>query len=891
MNNDFLLPLKDLLDQIQCDPATGLTAQEAAARAERQGANVLTRVAPPSFLVRVRDAILEPMMLLLLGAAVIAVGVNVVRALSDAGGNVNFLECAGICAAILLSVAITLVMEGRSAKAFEILSRMSHDIRIRVVRDAQTVLRPAASLVVGDVVMLGPGDRVPADGRLLESDTLYVDESSLTGESVPAAKDASAVLAEARTPLAERRNMAYAGCFVTSGTGRLVVTTIGDRTELGRIARSLVHAGHEATPLQEKLARLGKRIAFWGTLAAVLAFALQVVAFARTDGITFLEVSDAFIQGILLVVAAVPEGLPTTAAIALSITVLRLARENALVRRMIACEAMGCVNVICSDKTGTLTENRMTVVAVVPARDPDAHLPPGGSSIFTNASINSTADVAFGSGGPKFIGNPTECALIVAAHAAGVDYRAVRKSAKVEKVIPFSSEAKTMTTVLGTGDGDLLSYVKGSPEIILARCSLDAATRGAAEADIASYQVRACRVIAFAHGRHALGSATPDGLVYDGFVAIADPLRPGVREAVRACRSAGIDIKILTGDNLVTAQAIARDLEILDHEHGAVEASTLESLPEQELARELPSIRVIARSTPLVKLRVVRALKAAGNVVAVTGDGVNDAPAVKSADVGIAMGITGTEVAKEASDIVLLDDSFATIVKAIKWGRGLYDNFRRFIQFQLTVNVSAVLVVLASVLFSALGLAETWGEPFTALELLWINIVMDGPPALTLGLEPIRDDLMARRPPRRDGGVISREMAVRVVVNGVFIASVFLLQQRLNFLGATPGAEQKSVLFTLFVVFQLFNAFNCRALAGQSAFRRFFGNRLMLAAFGLTFLLQVAITQYGRPFFGTVPLSLHLWVEILLIGSSILFVSEAVRLLSKLGSLKCRLAK
>lgn len=342
------------------------------------------------------------------------------------------------------------------------------------------------------------------------------------------------------------------------------------------------------------------------------------------------------------------------------------------------------------------------------------------------------------------------------------------------------------------------------------------------------------------------------------------------------CRSAGIDLKMLTGDNIVTATAIANDLHLLDEGHIAVEAKDLEGLSDEEFLEKIPTIRVIARSTPSVKMRVVNALKSLGNVVAVTGDGINDAPAIKNADVGIAMGITGTEVSKEASDIVLLDDSFSTIVTAVHWGRGIYENFQRFIQFQLTVNLSSVIVVLVSVLVG-------FPAPFTALELLWINLIMDGPPALTLGLEPIRDNLMDRAPTRRDASIVSRGMLIRIVVNGLYISLIFMLQHFTNFLGGTE-AQMSTILFSLFVVFQLFNALNSRELSSTSIFRNLLRNRMLLGVFALTFLLQVFITQVGGAFFGTVPLPLEMWVKIIVTGFTVILLSEIVKFFQRLAA-------
>ena len=851
------------LHRFGVDEKTGLDASSVAENRRKYGINSFTRKKADSLWKRIWDAACEPMLILLILAALIALGV--------------FLECAGIFAAIFLSVIITVVMEGRSAKAFEALNRINEDTKVKALREGEVRMIPQREVVAGDILCVETGDRLVADGRLLSGMDLHADESSLTGESLPVSKEAELVFESAETPLAEQRNMLFSGTFITSGHGKMIVTAVGDHTEFGRIAGELASTGKSETPLQEKMAKLGKRITLLGSTAAALVFLIQLGTFLM-DGTASLEtVSGAFITSIVLIVAAVPEGLPTIVAVSLAITIIKMSKQNTLVKKMIACETVGCINVICSDKTGTLTENRMTVTNVYAD---GVIFPPENMKhpfLEENFCINSTAEAYFPENGTtRFIGNPTECALLAAARKCGRNYQEERQKAEILHVFPFSSETKNMTTLLKHGNSVRI-YTKGSPEKILSMCVLSSEKRLAAEKAIADFQSRAARVIAFAHRdtepmeNYACRRAEmEEKMVFDGFVAISDPLRADVPAAVRRCREAGIDLKILTGDNIVTASAIASELHLLEEGHIAVEAGTLEKMSDREFAEALSKIRVIARSTPLVKMRVVNTLKSLGGVVAVTGDGINDAPAIKNADVGIAMGVAGTEVSKEASDIVLLDDSFSTIVKAVQWGRGIYENFQRFIQFQLTVNLSSVVVVLASILLG-------FKTPFTALQLLWINIIMDGPPALTLGLEPIRDDLMKRRPVARNANIISKRMLRAIVFNGLFIALVFLAQERWNFLGA--GTEEKStVLFTLFVVFQLFNAFNSRELSETSIFRNLVKNHLMLLVFALTFALQVIITQWGGAFFNTTPLSPVLWVRILGTAFSVILFSELLKL-------------
>ena len=861
------------------DAHRGLSAEQVKRNAEKFGKNEFTRTKPKSLLRRIWEASTEPMLILLFFAWLITIAVNIVNVTQ--GESFDWAECVGILIAIAISVVLTVVMEGRSAKAFEELNKIKEGVEIKVVRDGIVQYVPQQELVVGDVVYLETGNKVAADGRLLESVSLLCDESSLTGESAPVEKDASARL-EGEVPVAERVNMVYSGCFVTGGTGRMVVTDVGDCTQFGLIAREIQGETEGQTPLQEKLGRLGKTITIIGAVCAALIFIIQLVVFLIRGEASFESISGVFITSIVLMVAAVPEGLPTIVAISLSINIARMAKQNALVKKMVACETIGCVNVICSDKTGTLTENRMTVVDVW-AHGAFAEVASFCDiPMLNNYCLNSTADLYEDAGQVRFVGNPTEGALLVAAGKCGADYKQKRESADIAALYPFSSDTKNMTTCVRVSDGFEV-YTKGSPEKILSLCDVGEPLRLQIEEAITGLQKRARRVLAFAHkhtdSRPASREEAESGMVFDGFVGIADPLRAEVYDAVRACKTAGIEVKMLTGDNIVTATAIAEELGLLEGGGIAVEASYLENLSDEEFSKTLPSVRVIARSTPLLKMRVVKELKAEGNVVAVTGDGINDAPALKNADVGIAMGISGTEVSKEAAEIVLLNDSFSTIVTTVKWGRGIYENFKRFIQFQLTVNVASVLTVF---LCTVIGLfVEGFESPFSALDLLWINIIMDGPPALTLGLEPIRDDLMKRKPTARSESIVSAEMLRRIAINGVFICLVCLAQQGFDFLNIGEGKVATGV-FTLFVVFQLFNAFNCRELGDKSIFPNLFKNKLMLAAFVVAFALQIVITQFGGAVFDTVPLDFVDWLKIVAMALSVVALDEIVKVFSRL---------
>ena len=877
MKDAFVMSREELLAKTGTDSEKGLNPEQVEKSRSTYGTNSFVRQSHESLAKRIWDASTEPMLVMLIFAAIITLAVNITRYFT--GGEYNFLECVGIFAAIALSVVITIITEGKSAKAFEALNKINEDTLIKVIRNGEPQLITQKEIVVGDIIMIETGDKIVADGRLFSSNDLSVDESALTGESLPVKKDAEFVCQKS-TPVAERANMLYSGCFVSAGNGQMLVTGVGNDTEFGQIAQELSSIEKTTTPLQEKLDKLGKQITVLGASAAAIVFAIEVLQFVMNGQLNLDTVSDAFITSIVLIVAAVPEGLPTIVAVSLALNIIKMSKENALVKKMIACETIGCVNIICSDKTGTLTENRMTVQKIYTGGeliDPEQLKD---EMLLKNYCINSNANISEEDGSWSFIGNPTEGSLLAAAAKAGVDYQELRHAADIVRVFPFSSQNNDMSTIVRENGKEIL-YVKGNPEKIISLCT------GISEEEkeknfhlMEEFQNKAGRLLAFAH-KELEGQYNDEeqdeveqGLIYDGFVVISDPLSPDVYESIRNCRSAGIEVKMLTGDNIRTARAIANELHMLDDDHIAVEAADIEKLTDEELKEALKKIQVIARSTPLVKMRVVKLLKEQGNVVAVTGDGINDAPAIKHADVGIAMGIAGTDVTKEASDMVLLDDSFSTIIKAVQWGRGIYENFKRFIQFQLTVNVSSVVVVICSILagFSA---------PFTALELLWINIIMDGPPALTLGLEPIRPDLLKHKPTRRNENIISKKMLLRIFVNGIFISVIFMLQHFKNFLGAAPE-EEATVLFTLFVLFQLFNAFNCRELDDTPMFKNLLKNKLMLGVFLLVLILQGIITQFGAAVFETVPLSAAMWGKMLLTAFTVIILNEGIKAVKRL---------
>lgn len=848
----------ETLSSLGANPDKGLSEKNASLSRLR-GANVITEKKPIPLYERILSQLTEPMMAILFVALLLTVTVNAVTAIK--GGAFDFTEIVGILCSIIISVTVSLVMEGKSAKAFRMLTGKAKSVRVKTLRDGNPRMIPSEELVVGDIVFLETGDRIAADMRIIESRELKTDEAPLTGESGQASKTSEKL--PLLTPLAERKNMAYSGCFVTSGSGMGVVTEVGDDTEIGKVAGAIAE-GADFSPLGEKLSRLGKIITIAGLIVAATVFAVRLYRLTRIGTPTFEGVSDLLLTSIVLIVATVPEGLPTVVAVSLALGVVKLSKVGALVKRMSACETIGSVSVICSDKTGTLTENKMTVTELIVVGDR--------AEMLKNFAVNTTADLEYSGKTIAFCGSPTECALLVKYDLECGDYRKTRRATPAKTRFPFSSELKRMTTVAGD-----TAYLKGAPETVLSLCGIVGRAAVLHLKRIESYQRGTNRVIAFAHGAAAYGDRdrVESGLTLDGFAVISDPIRREVYAAAEEARRAKIAVVMLTGDNLATATAVAKALKIPCE--NPFTGEEIDAMREDELLKKVRGISLVARSTPTTKSRIVSALKKLGEVVAVTGDGINDAPAIKTADVGIAMGITGTQVTKEASDIILLDDSFATVIKAVRHGRGIYENFRRFITFQLTVNLAAVLTVTLSVLLG-------FPPPFSPLQLLWINLIMDGPPALTLGLEKISSDIMSRNPVRRDAPIVSKKMLLRILLSGGYMAAIMIAQTKWNFLGISGGAgKERTALFTIFVLLQLFNAICARELGLKSVFCGFFQNKALLAVVSATLLLQVLIAEKGGAFFNTCPLSVTDWAKVLAVSLSIIAFTEIAKLAVKIS--------
>lgn len=905
------MTIEDIIKDFNTDKKYGLNDTQVHKNKEKYGLNKFKEEKKVPFYFKIIEALKDPMIIILIISALISITLNIIKAIN--GQESEFSESIGIIVAIILSSGVTVIMEGRSQKAFQALKKINKNIPVKVIRNGKIGFITNDEIAAGDLLLLETGDKIPADGRLIESLQLEANESMLTGESTPSEKDCLSSSNE--------KNMVYSGTFVTSGHGKFIATAVGSDTEMGSIAKELGSVKKSSTPLQKKLGVLAKQISIAGSSAALIIFIIEIAKMFYYNKFSIANFANAFTTSIALIVAAVPEGLPTIVAISLSLNVIKMAKNNALVKKLSACETIGGVNIICSDKTGTLTKNKMTVVSVWNNGNTYNVEDMKSGFLMENFCINSTAHIQNEDGNIKFIGNPTECSLLEAfqkticsriptacelygkdnnvcknnciKYLSGKDtiksYNIIRNSLKVIYQYPFSSDRKKMSTIVSLKNNFII-YSKGSPEKILSSCTKTVINNKIVDIDdnlyntlvkkLAEQEKMARRLIAFSHKLFKnemdwseSSNTLENDMIFDGFVSIEDPLRDDVYDAIKECRSAGISIKMLTGDNIITASSIAKKLNMIDNGNLVLEASDIDKMNDSELKEKIDKISVIARSKPSTKLRIVNMLKNLGNVVAVTGDGINDSPALKNADVGISMGITGTEVSKEASDIVLLDDSFSTIVQAVKWGRGIYENFKRFIQFQLTVNVAAVITVFISQLLGK-------SAPFTVLQLLWVNIIMDGPPALSLGFEALQNDLMKRPPVKRDENILDKNIVVSILMNGIFMIIMLMLLMFKNILCGNQN-EQSTIIFTTFVILQLFNAFNCRMLGNKSILKNILGNKIMLITVGITFIMQVLITQFGGNFFKTVPLSAIMWCKIILYSFTIIIFSEIVKLIKR----------
>ena len=850
----------------------GLTAAEVEKSRLEHGENVLTPPRRQSMWRLYIEKYQDPMIRILLVAAVVSLALAFVKQ--------DFIETLGIIFAIILATTVGFFFERDAARKFDVLTQLGEEQPVKVVREGKVVEIPRREVVVGDVVIVETGDEVPADGQLFESTDLQVDESSLTGEPITT-KESLPLSPSIATPHSdfeskkekENSDEAYPkdillrSSMVMGGTGRYVVSAVGDETEIGHVARQATELTGVKTPLNIQLDKLAKMISKVGgglSVAAFFAFLIHDILtnnlWHTSDYLSMVEVVlRYFMMAVTLIVMAVPEGLPMAVTLALALNMRRMLKSNNLVRKLQASETMGAVTVICTDKTGTLTENRMTVSDVrcmmEEGRGEESAISHQPSAIYKAIALNTTAT--------HDVGNPTEQALLRWLTEQGVDYQQLREENTITAREPFSTERKYMSTTVG----DTL-YIKGAPEVIMARCTLDDTIRHELEQQLLGWQNHAMRTLAVAQNDELLA-----------LFAISDPLRKEVPDAIRQCNEAGIDVKIVTGDTAATAMEIARQCGILSPLTSlpsplTITGAEFAALSDEEALERIKELKVMSRARPTDKQRLVSLLQQRGEVVAVTGDGTNDAPALNRAHVGLSLG-SGTSVAKQASDITLIDDSFSSIVHAVMWGRSLYKNIQRFVFFQLIVNVAALLLVLCG------GFIGT-EMPLTITQILWVNLIMDTLAAMALASLPPSREVMEEKPRASDAFIISSAMKRGILtVGGLFFLVTFALLWYFE-QGAGMDDIKLTVFFTIFVMLQWWNLFNARMLGScHSAFRRIWACRGFLLVLLFVLVGQWIIVTYGGRMFRTVPLSWQTWAAIIGGTSLVLWVGEIYRFLKR----------
>jgi magnesium-transporting ATPase (P-type) len=910
----------DVVVDLGTDAAAGLTSTEAAARLERYGPNQLAAAAVVPGWRKLLAQFADPLIYLLLAAVV----VSVVAWGSEGADGIPY-ESLVIAVIIVFNAVLGYVQEARAEQAVAALQRMAAT-SATVMRDGRAQRIAAADVVPGDVMLLAEGDAISADGRLVEAASLTFAEAALTGESEAVLKDVAPLPAEAG--LGDRVNMVFDGTAVTRGRGRAVVTATGMTTEMGHVAGLLGRTEEQTTPLQREVDRIGRMLGI-----AVIAIAVVVVAaiLLTADIDKASDLVSVLLVGVSLAVAAVPEGLPAILSVVLALGVQRMARRRAIVKKLSSVETLGSASVVCSDKTGTLTKNEMTIEKVVtPSGEIDVtgsgYRPAGAlqvdgrpladpalldevQAVLAGGSLANDAVLREEDGTWTIQGDPTEAAFLVAeAKVAGLQEARKRRFERLGEV-PFTSERKLMSTVESEHEGELGVAVvtKGAPDVLLARCTSERVAgevrplgderRRDVTATVDRLAELALRTLAVAYrplpdgGQTRADESLEHELVYLGLVGILDPPRPEARQAIAEASAAGIRVLMITGDHPRTALRIAGDLGITGPGSRALAGAEIEVLTDEELRAAVREVSVYARVAPEHKLRIVDALQADGQIVAMTGDGVNDAPALKSADIGVAMGITGTDVTKEAADMILADDNFATIVAAVREGRGIFTNIRKFLRFLLSSNIGEVLTMLLGVVLArTLGLedtGETLAVPLLATQILWINLLTDSAPALAMGVDPPPDDVM-RRPPRKLGDrVIDAEMWLGIFWVGLVMAIVTLAALDLRLPGGVIGDsgsidEARTMAFTTLVLAQLFNCFNARS-DRTSAFHHLFTNRWLWAAIAVSVLLQVAVVHLGfmNHAFRTTPLTFEDWLICIGLASVVLWADEAKKLLER----------
>ncbi len=824
----------------------GLTAEEVLRSRELHGENVLTPPRRQSMWRLYLEKYDDPMVRILLVAAFISL------ALAFVSGE--FLETMGIIIAVILATTVGFYFERDAARKFNVLTQLGEEQPVKVIRDGHVMEIPRREVVVGDDVIVETGDEVPADGLLVEAIDLQVDESSLTGELLTT----KSLHTTSSSHEAYPANTVLRSSMVMNGNGIYVVTAVGDETEIGHVARQATEMTGIKTPLNMQLDRLAKLISKVGSTIAIASFLVFLVHDILTNALWHTDdyvgmaevVLRYFMMAVTLIVMAVPEGLPMAVTLALALNMRRMLKSNNLVRKLQASETMGAVTVICTDKTGTLTENRMTVVEMEneKLKMKDEKLE-GKDEKFDDDALYKA--IALNTTATHDVGNPTEQALLRWLQQQGVDYQSLREEYAITAREPFSTERKYMSTTIGQ-----TTYIKGAPEVVMAMCRLSDEQRQQTMRQLVSWQRHAMRTLAIAQDDSLLA-----------IVGISDPLRQEVPDAIEQCHQAGIDVKIVTGDTAETAMEIARQIGIAG---STITGADFAALSEAEALKIVGDLRVMSRARPSDKQRLVSLLQQRGEVVAVTGDGTNDAPALNRAHVGLSLG-SGTSVAKQASDITLIDDSFRSIVQAVMWGRSLYKNIQRFIFFQLIVNVTALLLVLCGAFIGT-------EMPLTITQILWVNLIMDTFAAMALASLPPSREVMKEKPRNRDAFIISQPMMRGIIgIGGLFFLAMFSLLWYFERIAGVDPVEL-TIFFTLFVMLQWWNLFNARMLGStQSAFRRLWACQGFLLVLVLVLVGQWLIVTFGGQMFRTVPLSWQTWLAMILGTSPVLWAGELYR--------------
>lgn len=869
MGNWHSKPLEALFQQLDSGPG-GLTGRQAAQRLERWGPNELEPPQRPSLLRRILVQMKDPMILVLLAAAGLSLA---------ASGGQDWLDAAIILVIVVVNNIISITQEDHAQKALEALRKLSSPMA-RCLRDGRQVRLEARSLVPGDVICLEAGDQIPADCRILEGAGLRCDESAMTGESIPVEKEAGGPLPEA-APLGDWHNMVISGTLVTAGRCTALVCATGMDTQMGHIAGLLLEGENQSTPLQRKMGEISKTLSFLCLCVCAVMFGVGLL-----DGKDMLEM---FLTAVSLAVAAIPEGLPAIVTIVLALGVGRMAGQGAIVKKLPAVETLGCASVICSDKTGTLTQNKMTVRLLWTL--------PGGHrrEAYLCGALCSDARLEWKAGAPTAQGDPTEGALVVAAAREGLDQSKLQEEFPRKGEVPFDSQRKLMSTLHAQADGRVMVYVKGAPDVLLERCEygpsgpLSTADRQKILRANEEMAGQAMRVLAVAKRELKHLPRRPDSesvereLTFLGLFGLTDPPRKEAGEAVARCHQAGVRPVMITGDHRATAVAIARELGICREGERAITGAELDFMPQTMLEEDIDQFSVFARVSPEHKMRIVRAWQKKGHIVAMTGDGVNDAPALKAADIGCAMGMAGTDVAKGAAEMILTDDNFSTIVRAVEEGRGIYANIRKAIHYLLSCNIGEILTIFTATL---LDFAQM---PLVPVQLLWLNLVTDSLPALALGVEPVEDGVMDTPPRRAADSLFDRRFSLRLAWQGIMVGGLTLTAYFLGYavLGAPgqEGAAANTMAFATLTMSQLFHAFNVRS-EDRSVFRQgLLSNPAMNRAFlvGLALQLSVLLIPPLQGAFAVTAMSGAQWCAVLLLAVSPIPVCEVEKYLRRRG--------